>query len=110
MQEQKVKVNVTAEVIDISSFPKMTFVETHNMVSIEAEHTCNSVAKSNGEWKVIENYGRTLSSVKMFPTTVSFERAEDAPYLEYIININEEVEYTLTTYIAPTNNCLMAAN
>jgi len=99
-----VKVNVTAEVIDIVGLPNMTFVETNNVVSIEAEHAANNVAKSNVEWKVLENYGRTLSSVKMFPTTVSFKKPEDAPYLEYLLKVNEDAEYTLTTYVSPTNN------
>lgn len=99
-----VRINVDAEVIDISDLPNMTFVETHDVVSIEAEHAANNVAKSNVEWKVLENYGRTLSSVKMFPTTVSLKKTEDAPYLEYLLRVNEDGEYTLTTYVAPTNN------
>lgn len=98
------KVNVTAEVIDTADLQNMTFVETHDVVSIEAEHVVNNVVKSNVEWKVLENYGRTLSSMKMFPTTMSFEKAEDAPYLEYRLRVNEDAEYTLTTYVAPTNN------
>jgi hypothetical protein len=101
---QTVNVKVEAKIIDAGSFPKMTFVVTNNVVSIEAEHTSNRVAKSDAEWKVIENYGRTLSSVKVFPSTVSFERAEDAPYLEYRIYVEQDGEYILTTYCAPTNN------
>lgn len=99
-----VKVNVTAEVIDITGLPDMTFVEAHDVVSIEAEHIVDKAQKSNVEWKVLKNYGRTLSSMKMFPTTVSFEKAEDAPYLEYRLRVNEDAEFTLTTYVAPTNN------
>jgi hypothetical protein len=98
------EVKVKAEVIDIEGLPNMTFVETHDVVAIEAEHTSNNVPKTNVSWKVIDNYGRSLSSVKMFPTTVSFEKVEDAPYLEYKINVNENLLYTLTTYVAPTNN------
>lgn len=101
---ETVKVNVTVEVIDTNGLQNMTFVETHDVISIEAEHTSSNVAKSNVEWKVIESYGRSKSSVKMFPTTVSFENTEDAPYLEYIINVNEDLEYIMTTYVAPTNN------
>jgi hypothetical protein len=101
---ETVKVNVIAEVIDIQGLHPMTFVETHDLIAIEAEHVSNNVAKSNAEWKVIENYGRTLSSVKMYPTTVSFNSVEDSPYLEYIINVSEDLEYTLTAYFAPTNN------
>lgn len=99
-----VKVNITAEVINISGLSNMTFIETHDVISIEAEHTVNNVTKSNVEWRILENYGRTLSSVKMFPTTVSFEKTEEAPYLEYLLRVNEDAEYTLTTYVAPTNN------
>lgn len=102
--EKIVKVNVTAKVINTANLPSMTFIETNDVVSIEAEHAANNVAKSNVEWKVLENYGRTLSSVKMFPTTVSFEKPEDAPYLEYLLIVNEDAEYTLTAYVAPTNN------
>ncbi|NMF07514.1 glycosyl hydrolase 115 family protein [Clostridium beijerinckii] len=101
---ETVKVNVTAEVIDITGLPDMTFVEKHDVVSIEAEHAADKTKKSNVEWKVLKNYGRTLSSMKMFPTTVSFEKPEDAPYLEYKLRLNEDAEYTLTTYVAPTNN------
>lgn len=100
----RVDVNVTARVIDIEGLPEMTFVETHDVVSIEAEHTADRVAKSGVEWKVIENYGRSLSSMKMFPTTVSFNNVEEAPYLEYRFYIDEDGEYQLTTYTAPTNN------
>jgi len=100
---------LTAETIDSHDLPYMTFIENDDVVSIEAEHSSNNVAKSNVEWKVIENYGRSLSSVKMFPTTVSFENPEEAPYLEYIMNINEDLEYTLTTYVAPTNNLYVSS-
>ncbi|WP_238915778.1 glycosyl hydrolase 115 family protein [Clostridium sp. YIM B02555] len=99
-----VKVKIIVEVIDITDLPNRTFIETHDVVSIEAEHTANNIAKSNVEWKVLENYGRTLSSMKMFPTTVSFEKPEQAPYLEYLLRVNNDEEYTLTTYVAPTNN------
>ena len=99
-----VQINITAEVIDINGLAEKTFVETHDVVSIEAEHFVNTTAKSNVGWSILQNYGRTLSSVKMFPTTVSFERPEEAPYLEYLLKVNEDVEYTLTTYTAPTNN------
>jgi hypothetical protein len=101
---QTVKVRVTAEVTDTESFPHMTFVGKNNVISIEAEHTFNSVAKSGVRWKVIENYGRTLSALKMYPTTAFFEKAEAAPYLEYMVYLAKSGEYTLTVYTAPSNN------
>lgn len=101
---QVVHVEVKAEVIDTKNLPQMTFVETHGIVSIEAEHTSGRKAASGVEWKVIENYGRTLSSMKMFPTTVSFDEPEEAPYLEYSVYVSRDGNYTLTAYFAPTNN------
>ena len=107
---QKECPSLTEEAITTNNFPYMTFIESDDVVAIEAEHMSSNRAKSNVEWKVIENYGRSLSSVKMFPTTVSFEKTEDAPYLEYIMNVNEDLEYTLTTYVAPTNNLYKVAD
>ncbi|WP_253205825.1 glycosyl hydrolase 115 family protein [Clostridium estertheticum] len=107
--EKTVKVNVKAEVIDTYGLPNMTFIEAHNVVSIEAEHTVKNIARSNVQWKIVKNYGRSLSCLKMFPTTVSFEKTEDAPYLEYIINVNEDSKYILTTYVAPTNNLYVSS-
>lgn len=88
---------------DITNVPPMTFIETQNTVSIEAEHTLNRVAKSGAEWKTINNYGRTLSSVKMFPAGSSFDQPEEAPCLEYRLLVHQDGEYSLTAYIAPTN-------
>lgn len=98
-----VTVQVALEWTDIINVPPMTFIQTHNTVSIEAEHTTNRVSKSGAEWKTINNYGRTLSSVKMFPAGSSFDQPEEAPYLEYRLLVHQDGEYSLTAYIAPTN-------
>jgi len=102
--DKVVKVDVKAEIINIVNLCPMTFVEAHNVVSIEAEHMTKSVAKSGNKWTVLENYGRTLSSVKVLPVGVSFEKIEDAPYVKYSLLVNEDADYTLTVYTAPTNN------
>lgn len=99
-----VKVNAAADWFDVREVPPLTFIETHNVISIEAEHALSCVSKSGVEWKIIENYGRTLSSVKMYPDGVSFEQPEHAPYLEYRILVQQDGEYSLTSYLAPTNN------
>lgn len=101
---QIVKVIVKAEIIDVSDLPAMTFVETHGVASMEAEHFAACVPSSRAEWKRIDHYGRTLSSLKMFPTTVSFNHPDEAPYLEYRVNVTEDRAYWLTAYAAPTNN------
>lgn len=98
-----VKVQAAVDWIDVLDVQSMTFIEAHNVVSIEAEHALSRIAKSGVEWRTIENYGRTLSSVKMYPDGVSFGQPEQAPYLEYRVLVHQDGEYSLTAYIAPTN-------
>ncbi|MDF9842550.1 MULTISPECIES: glycosyl hydrolase 115 family protein [unclassified Paenibacillus] len=99
-------ITVSAEIdwIDLSGVPRGTFVETHHVISIEAEHTVNRISADGVEWKTISSYGRTLSSVKMYPDTVSFSEPERSPYLEYRVFIRQDGEYSLTAYAAPTNH------
>jgi hypothetical protein len=99
-----VQIAVTADVIDTTGLPDMTFVETHGVVSIEAAHTSGTAAASGVTWIVLENYGRSLSSVKMYPTPAIFDKPGDAPYLEYTVRVDADGAYTLTTITAPTNN------
>lgn len=99
-----VEVKVEVDWIDLQDVPPMTFIETHNIVCIEAEHALTRVSKSGVEWKIIENYGRSLSSVKMFSDGVSFGQPENAPYMEYRVLVRQDADYNLTSYIAPTNN------
>jgi hypothetical protein len=101
---QTVKVNVAAQVVNIRGLAEKTFVETNKVISIEAEHTSNRSAGSGTAWKTIQNYGRTLSSVKMYPDTVSFANYRSAPYLEYKAYTGNTGNYQLTTYVQPTNN------
>lgn len=103
----QVIVNVIAKVTDISSLSAKTFVEANGIISIEAEHYASNVAKSGVQWKTIDHYGKTLSSIKMFPTTVSFTNQETAPYVEYKVYVASDAQYTLTSYVVPTNNLAM---
>lgn len=102
---QTVTLSVSAVVIDTSGFEKMTYVEAHDYISIEAAHYSDAVCGENGaEWKEIKDYGRTLSSMKVYPTTQTFEDEYTAPYLEYKIYVDNSEQYTLQTHIAPSNN------
>lgn len=84
-----VTVIIDIEWTDITNVPPMTFIETHHTVSMEAVHAISRVSRAGVEWKTIENYGRTLSSVKMFPAGVSFGQPEKAPYLEYRLFVRQ---------------------
>ncbi|HWT26390.1 MAG TPA: hypothetical protein VN131_00490, partial [Mobilitalea sp.] len=100
-----VVIKVKADVYDVSRLPKNTFVDTNGVISIEAEHYSENVSLGGGEWKVIDDYGRSLSSMKVFPTELAVKKpGVDSPYLEYHFTANETGKMTLYTYCAPTNN------
>lgn len=56
------------------------------------------------EWKVIENYGRGESAVKLFPSTYECNDVESAPFLKYCFYITHSGEYTMSVHLAPSNN------
>ncbi len=63
------------------------------------------------QFRVIPNYGRSDAAVKVFPITMETGKQFDAtgsvenlPYLEYEFVVSEDAEYTIRTYLAPSNN------
>jgi hypothetical protein len=100
-----VMVPIRAVRYDISRLPEKTFVDTDGVIAIEAEHYTDNMTLGGGEWKVIEDYGRTLSSMKVFPVTLDAKTpGVDAPYLEYRFVTKEAGNVTVYAYGAPTNN------
>lgn len=105
--ESSVTVKVTAKVTDTASIEKGTFVEVHDIISIECANASKFVPSDKVNWRVMPNYGRSItgmSSVKMFPTTISFADPLKAPYMEYMIYVEEDGTYSLSVYASPTNN------
>lgn len=96
---QTVVINVTALVIPTEGFSEKTFIEAHNYISIEAAHYTNSKAAANGAaWKKIKNYGRGLSSLKVFPCTGRFYGEDEAPYVEYTVKTDQSGKYSMLAY------------
>jgi hypothetical protein len=101
--ENSVTIDIRAVIIPLIDIPEGTFVG-YKEIAIEGEHFCHNVERNNTQWKVIDNYGRALSALKMYPTTHSFTKIEEAPYLEYLFYIDIEGEYVLKVDTAPSNN------
>ncbi|MFA7485914.1 MAG: glycosyl hydrolase family 8, partial [Phycisphaerae bacterium] len=60
------------------------FVEENGYVSIEAENYTKKIDAPKVSWEKIEDYGRTLSAMSIFPVTAdSVTPPKDAPCLEY---------------------------
>ncbi len=102
--KQCIEIAVHAHVCDYSSLEDGVFIESRGVVSMEAEHFAECRVADDCGWRVIENYGKSLSSVKCLPNRRSFAEPTAAPYLEYRFYIEHEAEYTVTCVLAPTNN------
>ncbi len=90
--------------------PPMTFVMEDSIISIEAEHFANRISAGDAAYYVLENYGRTKSSVKAFPVECNFVPGEESPALEYNLCVPEEGTYELTLYLAPGNPARIGGN
>lgn len=87
-----------------ADLPDGLFLEVCGIVSIEASHTVARSECSGVRWLTLENYGRTLSAVKMYPDTVSFPSPGAGPYLAYRLYLLSGGTHTLTVYTTPANN------
>lgn len=100
----EVAVLVKAVVVDESSLEALTFVERDGITAIEAEHFAESTAKDGYQWKCLKEYGKTLSSMKIYPMDRNFDELGEAPSLTYRVLIREGGDYVLRVITAPTNN------
>jgi hypothetical protein len=81
------------------------FVEADGYVSIEAEHYTNKVDAGQVGWQKIDDYGRTLSSMTIFPVTAkSVTPPTNSPCLEYKMYLFNPGSITVESYLAPSLN------
>ena len=99
---------VKAALPDITGLAEKTFIETNGYIAIEAEHFYLKKDFINDKgvlnhFEVLNDYGKTLSAVKAFPTTAYFTEGKDAPYVEYRFKLQEAGSYELELYMQPSN-------
>ena len=81
------------------------FVEADGFVSIEAAHYSRRNPAAAAHWDEIADYGRTLSSMTVFPCTApSVTPPHDSPSLEYRMYLFDPHQVTVHAIIAPTLN------
>ncbi len=81
------------------------FVEADGYVSIEAEHYTRKTDTAQASWQKIDDYGRTLSSMTIFPVTAkSVTPPTDSPCLEYQMYLFHPGKLEVEAILAPTLN------
>ena len=103
-RNQKVVVQVPIDNTESrNSLKDKGYVETNGYVSINAADYIKAVNPGNTHWQVLNNYGRTSTAITLFPPTLPKQEAtDDAPHLEYKVDLSDTGKINLYVYLAPT--------
>jgi hypothetical protein len=81
------------------------FVEANGFVSMEAVHYARKVDSGSARWEPVEDLGRTLSSMSIFPVDApSAEPPRNAPCLEFDLHLFTSGEIEVQSILAPSLN------
>jgi hypothetical protein len=80
------------------------FVEADGYVSIEAEHYSKKVDAGTVHWDKIDDYGRTLSAMTVFPVTAASVTPPQSPCLEYEMYLFNPEKVEVEAILSPTLN------
>ena len=81
------------------------FVEGGGYVSIEAEHYSKNSAAPAARWEKIDDYGRTLSAMSVFPVNgPSLDPGKNSPSLEYRMYLFDAGKAEVDAILGPTQN------
>jgi hypothetical protein len=103
----KIVILVEAENVDTVGLKPMTFLESKGYIAIEAEHYYKKYDVKSGGFGKLDNYGRTLSAMKVLPPICNFTTQTDRPYLEYCFVASQEGLYSVDFYLAPSNTAFI---
>lgn len=98
---------VTINADEITDLGDKTYVESDGYVSIEAEHYTDNVINGEYEWKEEKDFGRSGSSMKIYPNTaaaVSSPNKDNSAYLEYDVYFTSAGKFPIDVYRMPTLN------
>ena len=81
------------------------FVEADGCVSIEAEHFSAKTDTPQAHWEMINDLGRSLSAMTIFPVTASsVTPPQNSPCLEYRMYLFSTGAVNVTTIVSPCLN------
>ena len=79
----------------------------YQYISIEAEHYAAANDTADAGFKVIPDYGKTLSALKVFPIDRAFGENQVAPSIDYRFTVKRAGSYVVALYLAPSNPAAM---
>lgn len=100
---QSIAVNVKYST-KVDNIPAGTFIERDGIVSIEAGNYSKNEPFGEYRFKKLEEYGKTSSVMKIYPTLANFDEIGKAPCLTYSVYVKEAGEYSLKVITNPVNN------
>ena len=102
-EETTVAIIIKGKAVDTIGLLPMTFLPNNGIVVMEANHYKEKKDVAKGGFIELEGYGRSGSSMKVFPTTANFEAMEDSPSLTYHFLTEQAGEYSIELWTAPMN-------
>lgn len=102
---QQMTVQIEARKTSLPSAKKWSgFVEGDGYVSMEATHYTNKVDGNGVRWEPIDDIGKTLSGMSVFPVTAPSVTGGQAPCLEYDMYLFEAGPANVEATFDPTLN------
>ena len=80
------------------------FVEADGYVSMEAEHFTRKIDAGPVHWDKIDDYGRRLSAMTVFPVTAASATPPQSPRLEYEMYLFDPGKVEVEATLSPTLN------
>ncbi len=100
-----VKISVRANAFNPSVPALRGFVQADGYVSMEAEHFSKKVDAPAARWEKLDDYGKTLSAMTLFPVTApSVAPPLNSPRLEYEMYLFDPGRVEVETILGPTQN------
>lgn len=102
-QEIRVDIAVHAECLNLSDVKPDTLIENDGCICVEAMDYAEAKKTEEAHWQHIYGYGKTIGSLKVTPSTATFEKAEEAPSVTYRIYAKTAGKYEMELFTAPNN-------
>ncbi len=102
--DREIRVRVKAVAARKTALAPGEFAESVGVLSIPADAYAVMREKNGASWVRIADYGKNGVAMKSYPWAISYENAGEGPELEYHFHVSNGGDYTVTLFIAPTNN------